>query len=36
MIDDYHGTNCVPLSFKDEKLDDIFLVTGGYKYLQWG
>lgn len=33
FIDDYHGTNVVPLSFEKEELDDIFLVTGGYKYL---
>lgn len=36
LIDDYHGTNVVPLSLKDEELSDCFLVTGGYKYLQWG
>jgi selenocysteine lyase/cysteine desulfurase len=36
MIDDYHGTNVVPLSLRDADLDDCFLVTGGYKYLQWG
>jgi kynureninase len=33
LIDDYHGTNVVPLSLKKENLEDIFLVTGGYKYL---
>jgi len=36
LIDDYHGTNVVPLSLPDEDLADCFLVTGGYKYLQWG
>ena len=36
MIDDYHGTNNAPMSIRDEGLDDCFLVTGGYKYLQWG
>ncbi len=36
LIDDYHGTNVVPLSLRDEGLEDCFLVTGGYKYLQWG
>lgn len=36
LIDDYHGTNVVPLSLRDESLEDCFLVTGGYKYLQWG
>ena len=36
LIDDYHGTNNAPLSIRDEGLEDCFLVTGGYKYLQWG
>ncbi|MDR9419700.1 aminotransferase class V-fold PLP-dependent enzyme [Gracilimonas sp.] len=36
MIDDYHGTNVVPLSIKEEGLDDCFILIGGYKYLQWG
>ena len=36
LIDDYHGTNVVPLSLTEEDLLDCFLVTGGYKYLQWG
>jgi selenocysteine lyase/cysteine desulfurase len=36
LIDDYHGTNVVPLSIKQAGLQDCFLVTGGYKYLQWG
>ena len=36
LIDDYHGTNVVPLSLRDEDLLDCYLVTGGYKYLQWG
>lgn len=36
MIDDYHGTNVVPLSVRDEVLEDCFILIGGYKYLQWG
>lgn len=36
MIDDYHGTNVVPLSVKEEKLEDCYILIGGYKYLQWG
>ncbi|UTW44285.1 hypothetical protein KFE80_07690 [bacterium SCSIO 12696] len=36
LIDDYHGTNNAPLSIRDEDLEDCYLVTGGYKYLQWG
>ena len=36
MIDDYHGTNVVPLSFAEEELEHVYLLIGGYKYLQWG
>ena len=36
VIDDYHGTNVVPLSIRDEGLEDAFILIGGYKYLQWG
>ncbi|MEO1270800.1 MAG: aminotransferase class V-fold PLP-dependent enzyme, partial [Myxococcota bacterium] len=36
LIDDYHGTNVVPLSLRDAGLEECFLVGGGYKYLQWG
>lgn len=36
MIDDYHGTNVVPLSIRDSGLEDCFILIGGYKYLQWG
>ena len=36
LIDDYHGTNVVPLSLAEQDLSDCFMVTGGYKYLQWG
>lgn len=36
LIDDYHGTNVVPLSLQEENLEDCFLLVGGYKYLQWG
>jgi len=36
LIDDYHGTNVVPLSIKEANLEDCYLLIGGYKYLQWG
>lgn len=36
LIDDYHGTNVVPLSIREANLEDCFLLIGGYKYLQWG
>jgi len=36
LIDDYHGTNAVPLSISEEGLEDCFMLIGGYKYLQWG
>lgn len=36
LIDDYHGTNVVPLSLREAGLQDCFMLTGGYKYLQWG
>lgn len=36
LIDDYHGTNVVPLSVREEELDHAYILIGGYKYLQWG
>lgn len=36
MVDDYHGTNVVPLRLREQGLEDLFLLIGGYKYLQWG
>ncbi len=36
IIDDYHGTNVVPLSIREQGLEDCFILIGGYKYLQWG
>ncbi len=36
LIDDYHGTNVVPLSIRESGLKDCYLMIGGYKYLQWG
>lgn len=36
LIDDYHGTNVVPLSIRKAGLEDCFFLIGGYKYLQWG
>jgi selenocysteine lyase/cysteine desulfurase len=36
LIDDYHGTNVIPLSISDKNLEDCYVLIGGYKYLQWG
>lgn len=36
LIDDYHGTNVVPLSISYKNLTDCYFLIGGYKYLQWG
>ncbi len=36
LIDDYHGTNVVPLSIPEVGLENSFILIGGYKYLQWG
>lgn len=36
LVDDYHGTNVVPISLQKENLEHIYLLIGGYKYLQWG
>ena len=36
MIDDYHGTNVVPLSISGEEMQHVYLLVGGYKYMQWG
>lgn len=36
LIDDYHGTNVAPFSINKENLDHIYMLIGGYKYLQWG
>jgi len=36
IIDDYHGTNVVPLSLRATEMEDTFWLIGGYKYLQWG
>jgi len=36
MIDVYHVLNAIPFSIKKEKLENSFLVGGGYKYLQLG
>ncbi|MCW9707750.1 aminotransferase class V-fold PLP-dependent enzyme [Fodinibius salsisoli] len=36
LVDDYHGTNVVPLSLRDAELEDCYFLVGGYKYLQWG
>ena len=36
LIDDYHGTNVVPISIQEQNIEDCFILIGGYKYLQWG
>ncbi|MEL7832474.1 aminotransferase class V-fold PLP-dependent enzyme [Fodinibius sp. N2] len=36
LVDDYHGTNVMPLSISDEDLNHCYFLIGGYKYLQWG
>lgn len=36
MMDDYHGTNVVPWNLKETDMEDVFILIGGYKYLQWG
>ncbi|MDX1586477.1 MAG: DegT/DnrJ/EryC1/StrS family aminotransferase [Balneolaceae bacterium] len=36
LIDDYHGTNVSPISLREQNLEDVFILIGGYKYLQWG
>lgn len=36
LIDDYHGTNVIPLSIREANLEDCYFLFGGYKYLQWG
>lgn len=36
LIDAYHALNVVPFSIKQEKLQNAFIVGGGYKYCQLG
>lgn len=36
LVDDYHGTNVAPLSLLESGMEDVFVLIGGYKYLQWG
>lgn len=36
LVDAYHSLNVVPLSLKRERLEDAFVVGGGYKYCQLG
>lgn len=36
LIDDYHGTNVIPLSLKEKNMEHVYLLIGGYKYMQWG
>jgi selenocysteine lyase/cysteine desulfurase len=36
IIDDYHGTNVAPWSLRETDMEDVHILIGGYKYLQWG
>lgn len=36
LIDDYHGTNVVPFSLREANMEHVYLLIGGYKYMQWG
>jgi kynureninase len=36
LVDAYHSLNVVPFSLKRERLEDAFVVGGGYKYCQLG
>jgi selenocysteine lyase/cysteine desulfurase len=36
LVDAYHALNVVPFSVAEQKLDDAFVVGGGYKYCQLG
>ncbi len=36
IVDDYHGTNVIPISLTEMDMTDTYWLIGGYKYLQWG
>ena len=36
LVDAYHALNVVPFSLRTERLNDAFIVGGGYKYCQLG
>lgn len=36
VVDDYHGTNVIPISLRDTGMEDTYWLIGGYKYMQWG
>lgn len=36
LIDTYHALNAIPFSIEDEKLQNCFILGGGYKYCQLG
>jgi len=36
IVDDYHGTNVIPISLREADMTDTYWLIGGYKYLQWG
>lgn len=36
LIDAYHALNVAPFSIKNEKLENAFIIGGGYKYCQLG
>ncbi len=36
LVDVYHQLNVVPFSLREQRLEDAFVVGGGYKYMQLG
>ena len=36
LVNDYYGTHAIPLDLTEESVQQIYLLSGGYKYLQWG
>ncbi len=36
LVDAYHALNVIPFSLKEEKLENAFIIGGGYKYCQFG
>lgn len=36
LLDAYHGFGALPYAIRDFGADPIFMVSGGYKYAQWG
>lgn len=36
LVDTYHALNAIPFSIEDEKIQNSFIIGGGYKYCQLG